>query len=170
MEGDPPPTNGHSDDMMVDNERRILGSEANMETHRRHQTFRDAVQSSSQWFEEARKIVATSIEWNDEDPVEYNDVAAVKFSKETLTRLRTPWNLTLMGKCLGINVRLSFMTQRVRVMWRPKGTLETIDLGQNIFLFRFSLQDDYERAFFGGPWFILDHYLMITKWKPNFRP
>lgn len=22
----------------------------------------------------------------------------------------------------------------------------------------------------GGPWFILDHYLMISTWKPNFRP
>lgn len=75
-----------------------------------------------------------------------------------------------MGKCLGINVRPSFITQRTNIMWRPKGSLETIDLGHNIFLFRFSLQDDYERALFGGSWFILDHYLMSTKWKPNFRP
>lgn len=23
---------------------------------------------------------------------------------------------------------------------------------------------------FGGPWFVLDHYLMISTWKSNFRP
>lgn len=75
-----------------------------------------------------------------------------------------------MGKCPGISVRPSFITQRVRIMWKPKGSLEVIDLGQNVYLFRFSLQDDYDKALLGGPWFILDHYLMITKWKPNFRP
>lgn len=55
-------------------------------------------------------------------------------------------------------------------MWRPKGSLEVIDLGHNIFLFRFSILDDFERALFGGPWFVLDHYLVLTKWNPNFRP
>lgn len=59
---------------------------------------------------------------------------------------------------------------RDRIMWRPKGTLEVIDLGHNIFLFRFSVLDDLEKALFGGPWFVLDHYLLLTKWKPNFRP
>uniref|UniRef100_A0A803M5D4 DUF4283 domain-containing protein n=1 Tax=Chenopodium quinoa TaxID=63459 RepID=A0A803M5D4_CHEQI len=55
-------------------------------------------------------------------------------------------------------------------MWRPKGTLEVIDLGKDVYLFRFSIPDDYEKAILEGPWFIIDHYLMITKWKPNFRP
>lgn len=49
------------------------------------------------------------------------------------------------------------------------GYVEDIDLGKNVYLFRFSNSDDYDRALFGGAWFILDHYLMITKWKPNFR-
>ncbi|XP_021747564.1 uncharacterized protein LOC110713420 [Chenopodium quinoa] len=75
-----------------------------------------------------------------------------------------------MGKCLGISVRPSLITQRVREMWRPQGTLEVIDLGKDVYLFRFSIQDDYKKALLGGPWFIMDHYLMITKWRPNFRP
>ncbi|XP_021742861.1 uncharacterized protein LOC110708943 [Chenopodium quinoa] len=75
-----------------------------------------------------------------------------------------------MGKCLGISVRPSFITQRVRVMWKLRGSLEVIDLGKDVYLFRFSVTEDYERARLGGPWFVLDHYLMLTKWKPNFRP
>ncbi|XP_021729789.1 uncharacterized protein LOC110696746 [Chenopodium quinoa] len=75
-----------------------------------------------------------------------------------------------MGKCLGVSIRPQFMDTQARIMWKIKGTLETIHLGRNVILFSFSLMDDYERALFGGPWFILDHYLMISKWKPNYRP
>uniref|UniRef100_A0A803LHK0 CCHC-type domain-containing protein n=1 Tax=Chenopodium quinoa TaxID=63459 RepID=A0A803LHK0_CHEQI len=134
------------------------------------QSFREAVQTSSQWFSEAQKIVISSTEWEDNDIPFPDPMKVVSFHKDTLEKLRKPWKLTLMGKCLGISVRPSFITQRVRVMWRPKGYLEIIDLGKDVYLFRFSIQDDYERAMLGGPWFILDHYLMITKWKPNFRP
>lgn len=95
---------------------------------------------------------------------------SVQFSKLTLDRLRSPWRLSLMGKCMGITIRANFMEARVRAMWRVKGSLEVIDLGKNVFLFRFTQVDDYERALFGGPWFILDHYLMISTWRPNFRP
>ncbi|XP_056696946.1 uncharacterized protein [Spinacia oleracea] len=55
-------------------------------------------------------------------------------------------------------------------MWRIKGSLEVIDIGKQVYLFKFTQTDDYERGLFGGPWFIMDHYLMITPWKPNFRP
>ncbi|XP_056695645.1 uncharacterized protein [Spinacia oleracea] len=86
------------------------------------------------------------------------------------TRLRSSWKLTPMGKCLGLNPKQAFMDARVRSMWRIKGSLETIDVGKGIFFYRFSMEEDYERALFGGPWFILDHYIMITTWRPNFRP
>ncbi|XP_021866733.1 uncharacterized protein [Spinacia oleracea] len=75
-----------------------------------------------------------------------------------------------MGKCLGLSIKSSYMEARVRAMWRIKGTLEIIDVGKGVFYFRFSTEEDYEKALFGGPWFILDHYLMLTTWKPNFRP
>ncbi|XP_021761550.1 uncharacterized protein LOC110726353 [Chenopodium quinoa] len=133
-------------------------------------SFRDVVQSSSQWFNEARNISITSLQWEDDHVNPLDTTKVVSFPKETLDKRRHPWKLTLMGKSLGISIRPSFLTQRVRAMWKPKGTLEVIELGKDVFLFRFSMQDDYERALLGGPWFILDHYLMITKWKPNFRP
>lgn len=133
-------------------------------------SFREVVANSSQWFNEARKIMLNSTEWDDNEITPPSDPHVVQFPKETLSKLRQPWNLTLMGKCLGLNVRPSFMTQRARAMWRSRGSLEVIDIGKNVYLFRFSLQDDYERALFGGPWFVQDHYLMLTRWVPNFRP
>ncbi|XP_021728788.1 uncharacterized protein LOC110695869 [Chenopodium quinoa] len=133
-------------------------------------SFGEAVKGSSQWFSKAREIAVSSLQWEEEDVTIPDSACTISFAKETLEKLRNPWKLTLMGKCLGISVRPSFITQRVCAMWEPKGTLEIIDLGKDVYLFRFYVLDDYERALLSGPWFILDHYLMITKWKPNFRP
>ncbi|XP_048489738.1 uncharacterized protein LOC125491693 [Beta vulgaris subsp. vulgaris] len=94
----------------------------------------------------------------------------VLFSRDKIQQLRKPWSLTLMGKCLGISIRPSFMTQKIRSLSKPKGAVEVIDLGKGVYLYRFSLQDDYEKALFGGPWYVLYHYLMINRWQPNFRP
>lgn len=133
-------------------------------------SFREVILSSTQWFQEARKIVKTSFEWDDKEDVAPEDELAVKFDKLTLSKLRDPWKLTLMGKCMGVHVKSSYMESRVRAMWKIKGSLEIIDIGSQVFLFKFIQPDDYERALYGGPWFILDHYLMLSTWKPNFRP
>ena len=133
-------------------------------------SFKDVVANSSHWFSEAKAIYINSMEWEEpelEVPLGEN---VVSFSKDKLAQLRKPWGLALMGKCLGISIRPSFMTQKVKSMWKPRGALEVIDLGKETYLFRFSLQDDYEKALFGGPWYILNHYLMLTQWQPNFRP
>lgn len=34
----------------------------------------------------------------------------------------------------------------------------------------FFMIDDLEGALFVGPSLIIDHYLMLTTWKPNFHP
>ena len=133
-------------------------------------SFKEVVANSTHWFQEAKAIFLNSMDWEEPEVEVPKGDNVVLFSNEKLHALRKPWSLTLMGKCLGISVRPSFMTQRIRVLWKPRGTVEVIDLGKGVFLFRFSLQDDYERALFGGPWYVLDHYLMINRWKPNFRP
>ncbi|XP_019190016.1 PREDICTED: uncharacterized protein LOC109184469 [Ipomoea nil] len=35
---------------------------------------------------------------------------------------------------------------------------------------RFRSVDDYEFAKYGGPWSIMDHYLIVQDWRPNFDP
>uniref|UniRef100_A0A803M6Z1 RNase H type-1 domain-containing protein n=1 Tax=Chenopodium quinoa TaxID=63459 RepID=A0A803M6Z1_CHEQI len=87
--------------------------------------------NNNQVMEEVESIEVdfiTSTEWDDDISSPPDPTKAVSFGKETLIKLRQPWKLTLMGKCLGISVRPSFITQRVRAMWRPKGSLEVIDL------------------------------------------
>lgn len=133
-------------------------------------SFKEIVSSSSRWFPETKAIYLNSMDWEESDQEPPIGANVVLFSKDKLTQLRQPWSLTLMGKCLGISVRSSVITQRVRSMRKPHGSLEVIDLGKDVFLFRFRLKNDLEKALFGGPWYILDHYLMLNQWQPNFRP
>lgn len=105
-------------------------------SRKQFQSFREAVTSSSQWFVEAQKIITTSTEWEDIEEIPPDGDLAVQFNKLTLDRLRLPWKLTLMGKCLGINIKPNFMETRVRAVWRTKYALEVIDIGKNVFLFR----------------------------------
>lgn len=133
-------------------------------------SFRDAVAGSTQWFKEAKKLMETTLEWDDEDVTISDSPLAVSFTKETLKKLREPWRNTLMGKVLGMSITRSFLVERVNRIWCTKDRVEVIDLGQDVFLFKFNNGNDMERALYGGPWFILNHYLMLTKWKPDFRP
>lgn len=45
-----------------------------------------------------------------------------------------------------------------------------MDISNDYFLVRFSDDGDYKHALFEGPWLILDHYLLVQRWRPFFRP
>nr|CCA65996.1 hypothetical protein [Beta vulgaris subsp. vulgaris] len=133
-------------------------------------SFRDAVAGSTQWFREAKKLMEVSLEWDDEEVPIPDSQLAVSFTKETLWKLREPWRNTLMGKVLGMSISRNFLVERVNRIWKTNDKVEVIDLGHDVFLFKFNNGNDMEKALFGGPWFILNHYLMLTRWKPDFRP
>ncbi|KAF7831289.1 ribonuclease H [Senna tora] len=50
------------------------------------------------------------------------------------------------------------------------GEVELVDLGNNYFLAKFDTFTDREFALTGGPWIILDHYLIIRPWTSLFDP
>ncbi|KAJ4849619.1 hypothetical protein Tsubulata_044565 [Turnera subulata] len=64
----------------------------------------------------------------------------------------------------------SVMTERGPRLWGLRGSFRVIDLDHNYFLVRLADGSDYLRALTGGPWVILDHYLTVEPWKPNFFP
>lgn len=114
-------------------------------------------------------IMETSLEWEDEEVIIPDSPLAVSFTKETLQKLRQPWRNTLMGKILGMSINRSFLVERVNRIWRTNDrVVEVIDFGQDVFLFKFNNGNDMERALYEGSWFILNHYMMLTKWKPDF--
>ena len=59
---------------------------------------------------------------------------------------------------------------RVRNLWGLEGDFEAIDLGYGFVCFKFNNPVDCIRLYSGGPWIIMDHYLTVRRWEPEFRP
>lgn len=53
-------------------------------------SFKDAVAGNSQWFDEAKRIQISSLEWEDQDIDPPDITKAVQFPKVTLNKLRQP--------------------------------------------------------------------------------
>ncbi|CAN1167661.1 hypothetical protein LINPERHAP1_LOCUS7672 [Linum perenne] len=54
-------------------------------------------------------------------------------------------------------------------MWKPIGHMHIVDLDKSCFIVKFGLEQDYFKALTGGPWSILDHYLVVHQWDHSFR-
>ncbi|CAN1848740.1 hypothetical protein LINPERHAP1_LOCUS39048 [Linum perenne] len=54
-------------------------------------------------------------------------------------------------------------------MWKPSSSMHIIDVDLNCYMVRFGDEKDYFIALTGGPWLILDHYLIVQQWDPSFR-
>jgi hypothetical protein len=50
------------------------------------------------------------------------------------------------------------------------GDMQCIDLGNDYFLIRFKMEEDYWKVVNGGPWFINQQFLTLRRWSPGFRP
>ncbi|XP_061352346.1 uncharacterized protein LOC133297248 [Gastrolobium bilobum] len=55
-------------------------------------------------------------------------------------------------------------------MWAQEGQVFITDVENGYVLVRFSNQKDLDHELTAGPWVILDHYLAIRYWKPDFNP
>lgn len=45
-----------------------------------------------------------------------------------------------------------------------------LDLGLGYYVVKFELANDFMKVLTEGPWKIMDHYLSVQRWKPDFRP
>ncbi|MBA0566641.1 hypothetical protein Golob_011439 [Gossypium lobatum] len=74
-----------------------------------------------------------------------------------------PWRQALitelLGKTISFNSLLAFG-------W----DFEFIELGYGFYAVKFEKQEDRFKVMIEGRWKIMDHYLTVKKWKPNFHP
>lgn len=109
---------------------------------------------------------------NDEDTEAEEDpeCTEIKVTKEEKIRLGKPWRCSLIIKVLGRRVDYMYLNKRLQMPWHPKARMELVAIDDDYFLVKFFSVDDYEFAKYGGPWMILEHYLIVKDWKPNFDP
>ncbi|CAN1129037.1 hypothetical protein LINPERHAP2_LOCUS5002 [Linum perenne] len=62
------------------------------------------------------------------------------------------------------------MSRKLPQLWAKKGGIQVSDVGFGFYVVNFESVADYERALFGGPWMVNDHYVVIQEWRPHFRP
>ncbi|XP_019184262.1 PREDICTED: uncharacterized protein LOC109179151 [Ipomoea nil] len=105
----------------------------------------------------------------EQDGVSY-DYPVIRVTKEEKERFCRPWRRSLILHLLGRTVSYSYLLQRLQRMWNPESSFQLIALDQDYFLAKFNALSDYETAKFGGPWMVLDHYLIAQEWRPNFNP
>lgn len=94
----------------------------------------------------------------------------IRLTRDEKVRLRSRWKQTLIVKVMGRNVGYGYLLKRLTSLWRPKARMELVTVDNGYFLAKFSSVDDYEFAKYGGPWMVLDHYLIVKEWIPNFDP
>lgn len=93
----------------------------------------------------------------DDDP----ECPEIRLTKEEKTKLREPWRRLLIVKVLGRRVGYTNLCKRLQTLWHPKSKMELVALDDDYFLVKFFSLDDYEFAKYGGPWTILEHYLIV---------
>lgn len=60
------------------------------------------------------------------------------------------------------------MSNKLQQQWAKHGTIHVLDINDEFFMVRFSDEGDYSYALFEDPWHVLDHYLMVQRWRSLF--
>lgn len=111
--------------------------------------------------------------WSDDDEKEDDeekDCPVTRLTKEEKKHLREPWLKTLIIKVWGRSVGYNYLLRRLKTLWKPTWSFDLVSLDHEYFLAKFSDEQDYMFAKYEGPWMVLDHYLVVKKWRPNFQP
>lgn len=103
-------------------------------------------------------------------PTPLNLKPEAKVTLEEYENWCAPWQRTLIVCLLGRKVSLKYMTIKIQHLWAKRGTVKVVDISNDFFMVSFSDDGDYRHALLEGPWLILDHYLLVQRWRPFFRP
>ncbi|CAN1121856.1 hypothetical protein LINPERHAP2_LOCUS1027, partial [Linum perenne] len=96
-------------------------------------------------------------------------IRSLRLSPVFKEKLCRPWTNSVIVRLIGKNISYTFMCNRLKAMWKPRGSMQVIDVDMNCYLVRFEEEKDYFNALTGGPWMIFDHYLVVQQWDPSFR-
>ncbi|CAL1374354.1 unnamed protein product [Linum trigynum] len=111
----------------------------------------------------------TFVREHDLEPGLFGGEPELKVSDKFKDRLCSPWKKTLVVRLLGRSISYTYLCSQLRWKWRPTGRLDILDLDDRTFLVTFHNDQDFLHALTGGPWTILDHYLVVHQWSPSFR-
>ncbi|KAJ4834297.1 hypothetical protein Tsubulata_038821 [Turnera subulata] len=132
-------------------------------------SFKEAIGacSSSTWVEIDTEVLAQE---GDITSTTTERGPVVVLSDRYRARVHKQWDNTVIVKLWGRLVGCRMLCNRLPRLWGLKGSFRVIDLDHNYFFVKLSDASDYLWALTGGPWVIMDHYLTVEPWQPNFDP
>lgn len=77
-------------------------------------------------------------------------------------------SLSLLGKfltCKPFNKRVAQTT--LRRTWGLKESMQIVEVGSNLFQFKFEKEFDMDRVFKGGPWSFDNQVILLRRWQPG---
>ncbi|CAN1792265.1 hypothetical protein LINPERHAP1_LOCUS19608 [Linum perenne] len=76
----------------------------------------------------------------------------ISFSPDEIRSFYKPWSRALVVKVLERSFAYPVLKRRLESLWARAGHIQVTDMTNAFFLVRFSDEDDYQKAAFGGPW------------------
>ena len=64
----------------------------------------------------------------------------------------------------------AYLLRRIKALWHPKSHIDLVAMDNDYFLVKFASKDDYNFAKYEEPWMVMEHYLIVKEWSPNFDP
>ena len=86
--------------------------------------------------------VLTKSEKGVEEPLEEHELK-VTLSTKAKNKIRQKWLTSLIVKVFGKkNVGYNYLKWKIQELWKPKGQMDVIDLGDGYFITRFVSEED----------------------------
>ncbi|CAN1178457.1 hypothetical protein LINPERPRIM_LOCUS37163 [Linum perenne] len=76
----------------------------------------------------------------------------IAFSEEEILSFYKPWSKAIVVKVIERSFSFLTIKKRLEYLWAKAGRIQVSDMANSFFLVRFSENEDYQRATFGGPW------------------
>lgn len=94
--------------------------------------------------------------------------STIVVTDDELSKWAKPWRNSLIVKILGKKVSYRMLENKLRRSWLLNGDMRISDLAEDFYLVELSDIEDYRHALFEGPWKVVDHYLIVQRWRPFF--
>ncbi|CAN1796756.1 hypothetical protein LINPERHAP1_LOCUS21014 [Linum perenne] len=103
-----------------------------------------------------------------EDEVDNLRCPKIAFSDVEIKSFYKLWSKAIIVKVLKKSFSYLSIKKILEFLWAKAGRIQVADLANSFFLVRFSSEEDYQRASFGGPWKLYDYYISVAHWSPSF--
>ncbi|CAN1181686.1 hypothetical protein LINPERHAP2_LOCUS35546 [Linum perenne] len=94
----------------------------------------------------------------------------IRIPDDDKKRVRRKFENAVIINTLGKSFPFAFTSRKIQQIWAKKGDVSVSDVGWGFYVVKFQTIEDFDRAMFGGPWMVGDHYVVIQNWRPYFRP